>query len=124
MNDLSLPLLPAGVKKCRLSDMNRGWFVGDFVPSAHPTQGVEVAVQHFPAGYHAAPHAHRIATEVTLLLSGRAEMAGLSLESGDILTLSPGTISDFHALEACVTVVVKHPGVLNDKYLHTEGDVC
>lgn len=43
-------------------------------------------------------------------------MAGQHLTAGDILTLLPDTSSTFEALTDCVTVVVKHPGALNDKY--------
>ncbi|WP_189388913.1 hypothetical protein [Buttiauxella sp. B2] len=107
------------IKKDRLDAMTGGWFVGGFTPAAYTTTAVEVAVQHFPAGYCGAAHHHRQANEVTLLLSGRARMAGMLLVAGDILTLSPGVSSTFEALEACVTVVVKHPSVPNDKYLDT-----
>ncbi|MFP3524596.1 cupin domain-containing protein [Pantoea sp. SIMBA_072] len=104
------------VRRSRLTDMTGGWFIGDFFPAAYRTPDTEVAVQRFPAGYCGAPHHHRVATEVTLLLTGEANMAGEHLTAGDILTLSPGTSSAFEALTDCVTVVVKHPGVLNDKY--------
>lgn len=112
MNNTSLPAI------CRstLAEMTGGWFVGAFSPAAYITSDVEVAVQHFPAGYRGAAHHHKVATEVTLLLSGEARMAGEKLAAGDILTLMPGTSSSFEALTDCVTVVVKHPGVLNDKY--------
>ena len=109
--------LPTGVKHDRLETMTGGWFVGAFTPVAHSTPEVEVAVQHFAAGYMGASHHHKVATEVTLLISGRARMAGMEMVAGDILTLSPGVSSAFEAIEDCVTVVVKHPGVLNDKYL-------
>lgn len=116
--------LPAGITLARLSEMTGGWFIGNFTPVAHRTADVEVAVQHFPAGYHGTAHYHRVATETTLLLSGKAEMAGILLAPGDILTLAPGTPSRFIALEDCVTVVVKHPGVLNDKFTHGDDKVC
>lgn len=112
----SLPL-PEGVKLDQIATMKGGWFVGAFSPAVLTTSDVEVAVQHFPAGYCGERHYHKIATEVTLLLSGRACMAGIELKSGDILTLAPGTPTSFYALEECTTLVVKLPGALNDKYL-------
>ncbi|MES3576144.1 hypothetical protein [Enterobacter cloacae] len=108
--------VPEGVVRHYLSNMIGGWFVGAFTPAALSIPDVEVAVQHFPAGYRGEAHHHQVATEVTLLISGRARMANCALVAGDILTLLPGTSSYFEALEDCVTVVVKHPGVLNDKY--------
>lgn len=107
---------PAAVRRSCLSEMKGGWFVGAFVPSACYTADVEVAVQNFPAGYQGGVHHHKIATEVTLLLAGVARMAGEIMMPGDIVTLAPGTASAFEALTACTTVVVKHPGALNDKY--------
>ncbi|WP_434747266.1 cupin domain-containing protein [Pantoea sp. Lu_F5_004] len=109
-------LIAQSVCRSRLADMTRGWFVGAFSPAAYQTSDVEVAVQSFPAGYRGEAHYHRIATEVTLLLSGEARMAGEPLVAGDILTLMPGTSTAFEALTDCVTVVVKHPGTLDDKY--------
>lgn len=118
METVASPLsLPGGVKHDRLEKMTGGWFVGAFTPVAHSTPDVEVAMQHFAAGYVGASHHHKVATEVTLLISGRARMAGMEMVAGDILTLSPGVSSAFEAIEDCVTVVVKHPGALNDKYL-------
>lgn len=104
-------------KKYNLREMKGGWFVGAFSPAAYFTRDTEVAVQTFPAGYCGPLHHHKVATETTLLLSGKAKMAGHILEGGDILVLPPCVSSSFEALEDCVTVVVKHPGALNDKYI-------
>ncbi|MEN4978172.1 hypothetical protein ABEI05_08620 [Erwinia billingiae] len=103
--------------RSRLAEMKGGWFVGAFSPAAFNTADVEVAVQHFAAGYQGDAHHHKLATEVTLLLSGEAHMADEHLLAGDIITLVPGVSAAFTALTDCITVVVKHPGVLNDKYL-------
>lgn len=121
---MNTPALPAGVSLTRIDAMTGGWFVGGFTPAAYQTTDAEVAVQYFPAGYRGEAHYHRIATEVTLLLAGQAEMAGVRLRPGDIITLSPGTSAAFYALEACVTVVVKHPGALNDKYVNGDTPPC
>ncbi len=99
--------------------MTRGWFVGNFNPAAYKTADVEVAVQQFPAGYIGELHHHKLATEVTLLLSGKAIMAGEVLTSGDIITLEPCISSRFEAVENCITVVVKTPAVQGDKYSDT-----
>ncbi len=107
----------------RLEDMVGGWFVGSFTPAALHCDAAEVAVKHYPAGSIEAPHEHRIATEVTLLLTGRARMCERELVAGDILVLPPGTVTGFEALEDCTTVVVKTPSVLGDKYLRNADEV-
>ncbi|WP_114785924.1 cupin domain-containing protein [Vibrio tetraodonis] len=103
--------------KHKLDDFLRGWFVGGFEPSLYRTTDVEVAVQHFSKGDKERAHFHKIATEITVIVSGKARMNGHILTSGDILRISPGEVTDFEALEDTITTVVKLPGALNDKYL-------
>ena len=105
------------VRWYRLEDMVGGWFVGAFSPSAMHSADAEVAVQRFAAGQVEAVHEHRVATEVTLILQGRARMCGRELVMGDIAVLPPGTATGFHALEDTTTVAVKTPSVPGDKYL-------
>ena len=101
----------------RLDDMVRGWFVGDFEPTLLRTRDVEVAVQHYAAGIREARHYHKIATEVTVIVSGEVEMNQTRYHAGDILVIAPGDATDFHAVTDAVTAVVKFPGAPHDKYL-------
>jgi quercetin dioxygenase-like cupin family protein len=96
--------------------MHRGWIVGDFEPTCYKTAACEVACQHFEAGETEAEHVHRVATEITLLVSGKAIMAGRELSAGDILVLAPGDSAAFRALEPTTTLVVKLPSAPGDKY--------
>jgi len=105
----------------RLDEMVRGWFVGGFEPTLYKTSDVEVAVQKFEAGDYEGSHCHRIATEITVIVSGKAEMKGTIYGAGDIIRIAPGEYTDFKAIEDTVTAVVKLPGALNDKYLEKEG---
>jgi hypothetical protein len=105
------------MKNYRLDDMTKGWFVGGFAPAAHSTQSVEVGVKHYRAGDHEAAHYHKVATEITLILSGRVRMFGKEWGEGDILVVEPHEATDFTALTDAVNVVVKTPGALDDKYL-------
>lgn len=98
----------------------RGWFVGGFEPTLYKTTDVEVAVQHFKAGDKEASHCHKIATEITVIVSGKALMNGNLISAGEVVKISPGEYTDFEALEDTVTTVVKVPGALNDKYLKAE----
>jgi quercetin dioxygenase-like cupin family protein len=101
----------------RLQDMTKGWFVGSFNPTALSTDACEVAVKKYQAGDYEPAHFHKIATEVTLILSGSVYMAGKTFEAGDIIVLQPNEITDFRAVTDVATVVVKVPGAKNDKYL-------
>ncbi|WP_063660008.1 cupin domain-containing protein [Aliivibrio fischeri] len=103
--------------KYNIDNFVRGWFVGGFEPTLYKTTDVEVAVQHFKKGDKERSHCHRIATEITMVVSGKASMKGMILKSGDIIRINPGEFTDFEALEDTITTVVKLPGALNDKYM-------
>ena len=62
-------------------------------------------------------HFHKVATEITVVVSGRVRMAGREFADGDIVTLEPGFATNFEAMTDAITVVVKHPGAPDDKYL-------
>ncbi|WJF90819.1 hypothetical protein QS306_03900 [Paraburkholderia bonniea] len=101
----------------KLDDMVKGWFVGGFQPTALATEACEVAVKKYAAGTREEAHFHKIATEITVIISGRVRMMGKEWGEGDIVVLAPGDVTDFEALTDTVNVVVKAPGALNDKYL-------
>ncbi len=96
--------------------MVKGWFVGDFAPVAFRTPGVEVGVKAYQAGDREVAHLHKVATELTLIVSGRAVMCGREWGPGDIVTVEPGEVTAFEALTDVTTVVVKLPSVSGDKY--------
>jgi len=110
------------MKIFRLDNMIKGWFVGNFEPTALRTSAVEVAVKYYNKGAYESKHHHLIATEVTVVVSGRVKMNEAVYSEGDIVVLLPGESSDFEALEDAVTTVVKYPGVLDDKYSGDPGE--
>ncbi|WP_218964498.1 hypothetical protein [Nostoc linckia] len=97
--------------------MVRGWIVGNFTPSLYQTNDVEFAVQSYKAGAYEEWHYHKIATEITVIVVGEAEMAGQRYTSGDILVIESGEETDFKAITDVITAVVKIPGANNDKYV-------
>lgn len=100
-----------------LSDMIKGWFIGNFEPSFYKTNAVEVAVKKYKKGDFEAKHYHKIATEFTLILSGKVRMNSNVYTPGAIIKIYPGEATDFECLEDTENVVVKIPGANNDKYL-------
>lgn len=103
--------------------MTKGWFIGNFSPTLFATEAVEVAIKEYPAGFTEQWHYHKIATEFTAIVSGEVRMNGREYRKGDIVVIPPGEGTDFEALSATVTVVVKLPGAPNDKYL-AKGETC
>ena len=70
-------------------------------------------------------HFHKIATEYTVIISGKVSMNGKVYSAGDIIIMEPGEATDFLCLEDGTTnVVVKLPGANNDKYLRFLWEVC
>ena len=106
------------MKTAKLSNMTKGWFIGNFDPSLFRTNTAEVAVKTYNKGDYEAEHYHKIATEYTVIISGRVKMNGIEYGAGDIIVMEPGEATDFECLENGTTnVVVKMPGANNDKYL-------
>jgi quercetin dioxygenase-like cupin family protein len=105
------------MKTAKLADMKGGWFIGDFAPVCIHTKGVEASCKYYKAGDKEGEHVHKIATEVTVIASGKVKMNGQEYSAGDIIVLDPGDATDFHALEDTVSMVVKIPSVIGDKYL-------
>lgn len=90
--------------------------MGNFKPCAYRTSECEVAVKHYGIGDKEQMHYHRVATEITLIVSGEVRMLGNIWGAGDIVTISPGEKTSFEALTDAITVVVKLPSVEGDKY--------
>jgi quercetin dioxygenase-like cupin family protein len=105
------------MKKAQLNDMFKGWFVGDFNPTAFSTDQCEVAVKTYKEGDSDAAHYHKLAHEITLVLNGTVSMLDQTWQSGDIVVIEPGEVSSFTALTDATLVVVKVPGAKDDKYL-------
>lgn len=100
-----------------LSKMFKGWFVGDFEPTAFKTDACEVAVKSYSKGEAEDAHYHKVATEVTLIQTGKVKMLNKIFMAGDIVVIKPMQVTSFEALEDSVTVVVKVPAVKDDKYI-------
>ena len=106
------------MKTAKLEDMVKGWFIGNFEPSLCKTEGVEVAVKRYQRGDSEALHHHKIATEYTVVISGRVAMNGVEYGEGDIIVMEPDEATDFECLaDGTINVVVKLPGATDDKFL-------
>jgi quercetin dioxygenase-like cupin family protein len=104
------------MKVFKYDTMIKGWFVGNITPTAFKTNDCEVAWKTYKAGEKHGKHYHKIATEITYFVYGKARMNGELYGAGDILVIETNEVTDFECLEDCGTVVVKVPGANNDKY--------
>lgn len=105
------------MKTSKLNDMVKGWFVGDFNPTLKKTNSMEVAVKEYKKGDYEPQHYHKIAEEITVIISGKVKMNGIEYSKGDIIIVEPNEATDFEVLEDTVNAVVKYPSAKNDKFL-------
>lgn len=101
----------------KLSDMKKGWFIGNFEPSLYKTNDCEVAIKSYKAGDYEKKHYHKVATEFTVITKGKVKMFDRIFAEGDIVVVEPGEATDFTALTDAQNVVVKIPGANDDKYI-------
>lgn len=106
------------MKKFHMRDAGeRGWFIGQFDRAVFKTDTCEVAFQTNYKGEISEPHYHRIATEVNLITRGLVKINKELYTAGQGIILHPGDVATCEYLADTDTLVVKVPGVLNDKYL-------
>jgi hypothetical protein len=104
------------MKSFKLSDSgSRGWFIGDFDGAVHRTKDFEVTYQKNLRSQ-TASHIHKLAYEITLVISGRQICNGKLFGAGDICVLEPGDISQIEYLEETEVVTIKVPSVPLDKH--------
>ena len=57
-----------------LSSMTGGWFIGDFTPTLFKTSALEVAIKEYAKGQKEPLHYHKVATEITVIVTGRVRI--------------------------------------------------
>ena len=108
------------MKLFKHSEMTRGWFVGDFTPTAWPTKDFEVGFRTHKPTDPQDHHFHTQVTEINLITSGRMILQDTELVSGDIFILYPWEITNPQFLEDTSIICVKVPS-MNDKQSFTLG---
>jgi len=104
------------MKRFNLSDSGaRGWFIGDFDNAVWHTKDFEITYQKNPRSQ-TATHLHKVAHEITLIISGSQICNGELFSAGEICMLEPGDISQIEYLEETEVVTIKVPSIPNDKY--------
>jgi len=105
------------MKITKLNECPRGWVIGNFEKALIEIDQFEFALKKYQAGEEEIKHYHKIAKEITAVVSGVFIMNGQIIIEGDIIILEPGEPADFLCLESGYTAVIKMPGASNDKYL-------
>lgn len=109
-------LLRPSIRKAKLSEMMKGWFVGNFYPSVLISESFEAGVKEYKKGHKEPSHVHKIATEITVVATGKVRMCDRIVNAGEMILMEPGVSTSFEALEDTITFVVKTPSSPSDKY--------
>lgn len=101
----------------KLSDMTRGWIVGNFSPTLYQ-KDYEIGFKYYKVGDYEKSHKHLLSQEVTVVLLGEVEMNGVKYCQGDIIVQEKGEYTDFLCLsEQAITAVYRPDGSFpNDKH--------
>ena len=101
----------------KLSDMIKGWFVGDFEPVIHRTKECEVGIKTYIKGTIEPKHYHKKAIEITGIIKGKARINDILLGEGDLIVIKPFEEAEFEAIEDVTTVVFKSSSHIGDKFM-------
>ncbi len=103
--------------KSNVMEYKNGWILGSFSPAVIQTNDFEVCVKSFKVGDREASHYQVIATEVTVVLSGKVRMGEILLAEDESLVVEPGEVIDFEALTDCKVLGIKFPSLPEDKVM-------
>ena len=100
----------------QLSNMFRGWFIGNFEPAIFKSKDFEVGILFHLKGEKWPKHYHKEAVEINVLLTGKMIINEKLLLPGNIFLIEKNEIADPEFLEDCTIVCVKSPSIPGDKY--------
>lgn len=104
------------MKKHKLREFWRGWFIGNFEPAVLKTDKIEVGVLTHLKGESWPKHYHAEATEYNVLIKGLMKLNGEFINEGDVFIIEPNEVADPEFLTDCTLVCVKAPSLPGDKY--------
>lgn len=105
------------MKIFNVDEFKGGWFVGPFKETAYSTDACEVSYRTHKSGEYWDSHYHAIADEINYLISGEMEINGERLTAPVVFVIHNNEIAVPTFITDVTMVVVKIPGVLNDKII-------
>jgi dTDP-glucose pyrophosphorylase len=105
-----------GVEITKMTDMFRGWYVGDFEPTVYKTDAFEAGFLLHKKGEKWPSHYHKDLTEINYMVEGQALINNKIINAGDIFVFKRGVPCSPVFLEDCKIMCIKTPGILGDKH--------
>ncbi len=103
------------MKVGRITEFVEGWLLGNFEPSLFRTETIEIAIKRFNAGEEHYCHFQGRATELTVVIEGKIELGGVTLERDEYLRLEPREHGTLKVWENSTVLSVKFPSIPGDK---------
>ena len=103
------------IQICKIEDMFRGWFVGNFEPSAFKHTGIEIGYLLHKKGEKWQTHYHNNLIEVNLLTEGKMILNDIEINKNEIFVINKKVIACPIFLEDCYIICIKMPSILGDK---------
>lgn len=103
------------MKRFDLSQTVGGWFAGNFEPTFLRNEDFEICVKRYRKGDTEPTHYQVSATEITVIISGKARMGEELLEMDEAIIIEPLEAYDFEALSDVVLIAIKTPSLPEDK---------
>lgn len=99
------------------ASMVRGYFIGDFEPTAYRTKAFEVSLMVHKQGEFWDAHYHTQSDEINYLMEGEMMINDQYLKAPTIFVIEKGEVADPRFLTDCKLIVVKTPSVPGDKVI-------
>lgn len=106
------------VKTSSLSQMKRGWLIGDFTPAVLRTRDFEVGYLRHAKGEKWPAHVHKKADEYNVLVRGQMILNNETIDEGEIFVVRKGMLTRATFLEDCEVLCIKVPSDTKDKYCY------
>ena len=106
------------IRVSQMTDMKRGWFLGNFLPAAYSSKDVEVGILEHKKGEEWSAHVHKRGDEINVLISGYMRINNLDLVTGQVFVIPKGHLTKAVFYEDCKIVCVKLPSDTKDKYCY------
>lgn len=104
------------MKRRKLDEFHRGWFIGDFEPSLLRTKDFEIGILDHKKDEIWPSHIHYKADEYNVLIAGVMLINGKFVFPGEMFVIEKGEIATPVFVTDCKLVVVKVPSVIGDKF--------
>ena len=101
----------------KVNKMTRGWFVGNFTPTAYKTKHFEVGYLFHKKGEIWDVHYHEHLTEINLLIEGKMIFNDIEINKNEIFIVNQNEIACPIFLEDTYIICIKVPSVIGDKII-------